>query len=396
MTDSIPDVERKSLDATIEDIGDSPDKPFGGFTAIASTPSLDRDGDRLASDEWITPLPDHITIDSDHGMSVGTTIGSARPYFNEDGQLMIDASFSSIERAQEVRTLIREGHVRTVSVAFLTDRSKKDGTPRRELLNVGVVAIPSNRDAVILDAKGGTDSVSDAAVKFLQSVEAAAKAGTSAGSGDGALVQAIHDAASHLGASCIVVESVVEDQGDVSGEAEGANKSADDASVKALEGDGTTPAQMLAGIDAVLDEVIDMTCRVDRASLPVEVAQALDMLLGVGETIDCLMEALGVYDPDCADDMMKGINLNVVPQFSLEQFKAALAVLTSDIEADAGEPQGNSPADSPVENAAAATDVVPAPADETAEEAAESEVADSAARARRLAMSIFASEVLSD
>jgi hypothetical protein len=146
-------LERKSFDAAIDAFTPpSDDKPYGGFVAVASDDSLDRDGERLYRSEWVTPLPDRITIDTDHGMSVGTTIGSAHPYFDGD-RLMIDAAFSSLERAQEVRTLVTEGHVSMVSVAALVDKSKKSGTPRRELLNVGIVAVPSNRNAVILDAK---------------------------------------------------------------------------------------------------------------------------------------------------------------------------------------------------------------------------------------------------
>ena len=344
----LPNVERKSLDATIEDVGDSADKPFGGFVAIASTPSLDRDGDRLASEEWLA-LPDHVTIDSDHGMSVSSTIGSARPYFDDEGRLMIDAAFSSIDRAQEVRTLIKEGHIRTVSVAFLTDRSKKDGTPRRELLNVGVVAIPSNRDAVILDAKAADKGITlnvtpsvdtDAFKSFIAAVEAAAvnavesalKAGTAAGSGNGALVQAIHDAAGHLGAAC--VQPVVEDgNGDESGADDGANKSL---------------------VGAVIDGVVYVE---DAASVK-------------------------------SDPMAKAA-------FTLEQFKAALDSITSGVD-DAGLPLDDvSPADAPVEEAAAATDDVPAPADDAAAPAVDAELA-SEVRAARMAMALYATEVLLD
>jgi hypothetical protein len=115
-------LEHKSFDATIDAFtAPSDDKPYGGFIAVASDESLDRDGERLYRSEWKTPLPERITVDSDHGMSVATTIGSARPYFDGD-RLMIDAAFSSLERAQEVRTLVTEGHIKTVSVAALVDR----------------------------------------------------------------------------------------------------------------------------------------------------------------------------------------------------------------------------------------------------------------------------------
>jgi len=126
--------------------------PHGGFRAVLSTPSLDRDGDRLLREEWIEPLPERLPLDIDHGMAVADTVGSFRPYFDGD-TLMMEATFASTPKAQEVRTLVREGHVRNVSVAFLTDKSRKSGEPRRELLNAGLVATPSNRDAVILASK---------------------------------------------------------------------------------------------------------------------------------------------------------------------------------------------------------------------------------------------------
>jgi len=183
------DLERKSIDAIVEDA--DTDKPHGGFTAVLSTPSLDRDGDILTRDEWVTPLPERLPLDIDHNMTVEGTVGSFRPYFDDEGRLMMDATFASTPKAQEVRTLIKEGHIGSVSVAFMTDRSKKDGTPRRELLNAGVVAIPSNRDAVILSSK------SDSADKTVEAEVVTTKA-----NGDMALIQAIHDASCHMGAMC--------------------------------------------------------------------------------------------------------------------------------------------------------------------------------------------------
>lgn len=138
--------------ATIESSeDDSSFGPHGGFRAILSTPSRDRDGDELAQADWLE-LPDRLPLDVDHGMSVATTIGSFHPYWDGE-KMMMEAAFSSIDRAQEVRTLVNEKHIGSVSVAFMTDKTKKSGEPRRELLNCGVVCIPSNRDAKILDSK---------------------------------------------------------------------------------------------------------------------------------------------------------------------------------------------------------------------------------------------------
>lgn len=246
------DIEMKTMTATVESaIDDSAAFPHGGFTAVASTPSLDRDGDMLAKKEWIEPLPDHITIDIDHEMSVRGTVGSARPYFDADGRLMIEARFASTPQAQETRTLINEGHIRTVSVAFMTDKSKKSGEPRRELLNVGIVAIPSNRDAVIVGSKAAAASHE----------------------------QNIHDAAVALGAMCAGGYKAVKAAG-------------------LLDDEAIDPRTVLAGIDAILDQAQALCVDCDMTALPPEVAQALSMLFGVGPAIDELLETLGIPDPD--------------------------------------------------------------------------------------------------
>lgn len=129
--------------------------PNGEFEVILSTPNLDRDGEVIDSGAF-EPLPKHITFDIDHGLSTATTVGSGEPYY-EDGVLKVKGTFSSIPRAQEVRTLIAEGHIRTTSVAFMSaKRAMVDGVPHvtsAELLNGAFVPVPSNRESLILSAK---------------------------------------------------------------------------------------------------------------------------------------------------------------------------------------------------------------------------------------------------
>ncbi|WRQ08830.1 capsid maturation protease [Mycobacterium phage mushipu] len=195
------DLITKAL-ATIDQSTEKDYGPNGGFTAVLSTPSMDRDGDSLKRHEWKEPLPDRVPLDVDHGMSVATTVGSFHPYFEGD-KLMMDAYFSSLKQAQDVRTLVDEGHISTVSVAFMNDRgAMKDGTPHRELLNAGIVAIPSNRDAVILQSKALDTRAQELAHEKV--LEKAA----GAGNGDTALLQAIHDAAVHLGAECAACDEL--------------------------------------------------------------------------------------------------------------------------------------------------------------------------------------------
>jgi hypothetical protein len=142
--------EVKALDST---------NPNGEFEVILSAPTLDRDGEVIDAKAF-EPLPDHITFDIDHGMSVSTTVGSGVPRY--DGELLkVKGVWASIPLAQEtVRPLVEEGHIRTTSVAFMeATREVKDGTPhivKAELLNGAFVAVPSNRQALVLAAKSFT------------------------------------------------------------------------------------------------------------------------------------------------------------------------------------------------------------------------------------------------
>ncbi len=173
--------------------------PSGAFEVILSAPTLDRDGDTLHSDEWKQPLPDHITFDMDHGMTVATTIGSGAPRIEDDGTLRVSGTYSSLPRGQEVRTLVNEGHIRTTSVAFMTEKSQKDSKPVRELLNGAFVAVPSNREAVVLSSKG------------FEVLEEETKAGARNSASDQKSIQAAHDAMVALGAKCAADDSDSED-----------------------------------------------------------------------------------------------------------------------------------------------------------------------------------------
>jgi len=143
----------KSAEASVSVV--ESENPNGEFDVILSTEALDRDGEKLFIDEWKTPLPDRITFDSDHGMSVATTVGSGVPSI-EDGALRVRGTFASTAHAQNVRTLVNEGHITKTSVAFRTIRDKKSQSVSRELLNGAFVAVPANEEARVLSSKAAT------------------------------------------------------------------------------------------------------------------------------------------------------------------------------------------------------------------------------------------------
>jgi HK97 family phage prohead protease len=146
------------------------DSPHGDFEVLLSTPDLDRDGEVIDTGAF-EPLPDHITFDVDHGMSTTTTVGSGVPRY-ENGNLVVRGAFASTPLAQEVRALVGEGHIRTTSVAYMAPKFEvKDGVRhvvRAELLNGAFVAVPANRQALVLAAKSATRATGRPGLKAVE------------------------------------------------------------------------------------------------------------------------------------------------------------------------------------------------------------------------------------
>jgi hypothetical protein len=147
----------------------------------------------------------------DHSLSVSDVIGSGRPFLDTDGNLRVVGKFASSAAAQHVRGLVAEGHVQSVSVEFLR-RKGANGQSVNELVGGAFVSVPSNTEARVLSAKA-----------FGAAVQAVLD-GKSADDAGKAMLQAIHDAAGHLGAQCVGCVPVEDTDEDSSGTQEGANK----------------------------------------------------------------------------------------------------------------------------------------------------------------------------
>lgn len=198
-------IQKNATVATVES-----ENPNGEFEVVLSTEALDRDNENLWAQEWKTPLPAKIHIDGDHGRSLDKTVGSAIPRI-EGNRMIGKGTFAGTPYAQMVRQLVNEGHVNTVSVTYAESKNQKDNSIQRELLNAAFVAIPANPEAVVLSSKAAEIDKAD---------------GGMSASGDNPdvkhddMVQAIHDAACHLGAQC--ANEIEADPGT----ADGANKNA--------------------------------------------------------------------------------------------------------------------------------------------------------------------------
>jgi hypothetical protein len=205
----------KSVEAQVIPVDSESDA--GEFEVILSTEGLDRDGENLWIKEWKQPLPARIHIDGDHGRTLEKTVGSAVPRI-EGNRVIGKGAYASTEYAQMVRRLVNEGHIDKLSVTY-GETKDKDGNIQRELFNAAFVAIPANPEAVVLSSKAFADEGKKAARDFLAALKQFGASGNNPVTHDG-MVQAIHDAAYHLGAQC--ANEIEAD----SGKDEGANKSA--------------------------------------------------------------------------------------------------------------------------------------------------------------------------
>jgi len=195
------DIVRKSVTAEITSV----DKDTGSFSAVLSTPDKDREGEVLNQNEWKS-FPPRIPINTDHDMSVSGTVASAVPTLQPDGKVTIEGTFASTQKGQDVRTLVNEGHITTMSVEFMRSRipsTEKGGAPTvsRELVGGAFTPYPINPNARILTSKAGARN----------------------NKSDASNIQSIHDASASLGADC-------------AGAGEKAMKAFDQAVRKALSG----------------------------------------------------------------------------------------------------------------------------------------------------------------
>lgn len=190
-TKSASTLERtKALVATVTNTKAVGDSGSGEFEAVISTPTLDRDGE-IWDEGWWDPLPADIPIHVDHRfMDVGAVVARAVP-FAEDGVLKVRGRYASTPKAQEIRTLVAEGMVTTMSIGAINATIvEKDGVPHctsAELLEASFVSVPANADALVTSAKAGARNSSK----------------------DAERLQSIHDLAVENGAECAAVAKAV-------------------------------------------------------------------------------------------------------------------------------------------------------------------------------------------
>lgn len=126
----------------------------GGFEFIASDESVDRSGESIPVDTWdLANFKKSPRLLADHDYSIASILGVCENVRVEGGRLMFSPKFHEItELAKTAAKMVAEGVLNTVSVGFLR-KSDKKGNVSNELMEISLVAVPANPNAIMLGAK---------------------------------------------------------------------------------------------------------------------------------------------------------------------------------------------------------------------------------------------------
>lgn len=126
-------------------------KGEGEFDVIATTETVDRDGEMIKSDGWETEnfIKNPVMLDCHKyfEMPVGACTELTKL---EDGSYRAKGVFARTQKAQEIRSLYEDGILRTVSVGFIPKERNGNIITKAELLEISFVPIPANPDAMAI------------------------------------------------------------------------------------------------------------------------------------------------------------------------------------------------------------------------------------------------------
>lgn len=122
----------------------------GNFKFIASTPAVDRQGESIDQNGWELEnyLKNSVLLWA-HDYSQ-PPIGVVDKIGLENGNLVIEGRFAPTEFGQQIRKLYDLQMVNTVSVGFIPKEMNGNVITKSELLEVSVVPVPANPQAISL------------------------------------------------------------------------------------------------------------------------------------------------------------------------------------------------------------------------------------------------------
>lgn len=152
-------MQKRFLEVGIEKSGQD-------ITVVASDETLDRAGDVIKIESWdLGNFLKNPVLLVNHDYRVESIVGMAKDLVLDHAsrKLTFTPEFHELtELSKQVKSLVEEGVLKTVSVGFIPHGPQKDGDiERNELLEISWVAVPANPSAAVLNsiaAKGLEDS----------------------------------------------------------------------------------------------------------------------------------------------------------------------------------------------------------------------------------------------
>lgn len=149
----------------------------GKFSVIASTSSIDRQGESIDQAGWdFANYRKNPVMLWAHNYSE-LPVGKADAIEVKDGQLVVDGTFASKEAnpfADQVRQLYEQGILNAVSVGFIPMERQGHIITQSELLEISFVPVPANPEALALvRTMKGFEEVADWLAKGMENEDAA-------------------------------------------------------------------------------------------------------------------------------------------------------------------------------------------------------------------------------
>jgi HK97 family phage prohead protease len=129
------------------------------IVVVASDETLDRYGEVIKAEGWeLDNFKKHSPMLVNHDQSVDYLVGKWEDVKVVDNQLLMSPKWADTPKANEVRSLVEDGFLPTVSVGFIVkqrDEENSDVITKAELLEVSWVTIPANPSAMMKMMKKG-------------------------------------------------------------------------------------------------------------------------------------------------------------------------------------------------------------------------------------------------
>lgn len=184
-----------SFNASVKSVATADDSP-GEFEAILSTPGVDRENESLKA--GALTLPASMPVYVDHDWRDGSLpVAKCVPRY-EGEEIHVQGTFARHDRAQDVRNLVNDGIIDSMSVGFMNGQRARDQKSGVTFVTGGEVfegsftGIPINTGAKVLASKA-----------FERG-----KAGARNNATDSSRLQQIHDLATENGALCSGAKSL--------------------------------------------------------------------------------------------------------------------------------------------------------------------------------------------